>query len=78
MHVEHLSSSLNLKNALKELDVDGGGVSILNDKGHIHFIAIKNLHVGAANILKQDALSIGADLAVPKGTVTASTPFVDT
>ncbi|MCX6061593.1 MAG: dihydropteroate synthase, partial [Campylobacterales bacterium] len=46
--------------------------------GHIHFIAIKNLHVGAANILKQDALSIGADLAVPKGTVTASTPFVDT
>ena len=27
----------------------------------------KNLHVGAANILKQDALSIGADLAVPNG-----------
>ena len=78
MHVEYLSSSFNLKNALKELGVDGGGVSILNDKGQIHFISIKNLHVGAANILKQDALSIGADLAVPKGTVTASTPFVDT
>ena len=77
MHVEHLSSSCNLKNTLKELGVDGGGVSILNDKGQLHLIAIKNLHVGAANILKQDALSIGADLAVPKGTVTASTPFVD-
>ena len=32
---------------------------------------IKDLHVGAANILKQDALSIGADLAVPHGTVIA-------
>ena len=77
MHVEHLSSSCNLKNALKALGVDGGGVSILNEKGQIHLISIKNLHVGAANILKQDALSIGADLAVPKGTVTASTPLVD-
>jgi len=78
VHVEHLSSSHNLKKSLKELGVDGGGVSILHDKGLIHLIAIKNLHVGAANILKQDALSIGADLAVPKGTVTASTPLVDT
>lgn len=77
MYVEHLSSSHNLKKSLKELGVDGGGVSILNDKGQLHLIAIKNLHVGAANILKQDALSIGADLAVPKGTVTASTPLVD-
>lgn len=77
MHIEHLSSSCNLKNALKALGVDGGGVSILKDKGQLHLIAIKNLHVGAANILKQDALSIGADLAVPKGTVTASTPLVD-
>ncbi len=77
MHVEHLSSSFNLKKTLKELGVDGGGVTILSDKGQIHLIAIKNLHVGAANILKQDALSIGADLAVPKGTVTASTPLVD-
>lgn len=77
MYVEHLSSSFNLKNTLKELGVDGGGVSILSDKGQLHLIAIKNLHVGAANILKQDALSIGADLAVPKGTVTASTPLVD-
>ena len=33
--------------------------------------------MGAANILKQDALSIGADLAVPRGTVIAKTPYVD-
>jgi dihydropteroate synthase len=75
--VEHLSSSINLKNALHELGVDEGGVSILESKGKIHLVSIKDLHVGAANILKQDALSIGADLAVPKGTVIASQPKVN-
>ncbi len=77
MVVEHLSSSINLKNALQELGVDGGGLSILESKGKIHLVSIKDLHVGAANILKQDALSIGADLAVPKGTVIASQPRVN-
>ena len=71
MHIEHLSSTLNLKTALQELKVDTGGISILQDKGKIHLIKIVDMHVGAANILKQDALSIGADLAVPRGTVTA-------
>lgn len=77
MHVEHLSSTLNLRAALQELKVDAGGVSILQDKGEIHLIRIVDLHVGAANILKQDALSIGADLAVPRGTVTAMEPRVN-
>lgn len=77
MHVEHLSSTLNLRAALQELKVDAGGLSILEDKGQIHLIRIVDLHVGAANILKQDALSIGADLAVPRGTVTAMEPRVN-
>ncbi|MDP1785593.1 MAG: dihydropteroate synthase [Sulfuricurvum sp.] len=77
MYVEHLSSSINLKKALRELKVDIGGVSILGDKGKMHLIKIIDLHVGAANILKQDALSIGADLAVPRGTVTALEPKVN-
>jgi dihydropteroate synthase len=38
---------------------------------------IKDLHVGGANILKQDALSIGADLAVPRGTIIAQEKYVD-
>lgn len=77
MHVEHLSNSLNLVEFLKKMGVDGGGVSILAQKGSLHLVHIKDLHVGAANILKQDALSVGADLAVPRGTVTASVPRVD-
>jgi len=75
--VEKLSNSIDMRRELKRIGVDGGGISILEDKGHMHVIRIRELHVGGANILKQDALSIGADLAVPRGTVTASTPHVD-
>jgi dihydropteroate synthase len=75
--VEKLSNTIDLHHELKALGVDSGGVSILADKAELHLIRIRDLHVGAANILKQDALSIGADLAVPKGTVTASIPRVD-
>ena len=77
MQVHKLSSSIDIKKYLKNLGVDGGGVSILSSKSEIHLIEIKNLKVGGANILKQDALSIGADLAVPKGTVIAKEPFVN-
>lgn len=77
MYVEHLGNAINLEQELKKIGVDGGGISILKDKGSLHLIRIRDLHVGAANILKQDALSLGADLAVPKGTVTASIPVVD-
>lgn len=77
MHVERLGDSSDLRRELKKLGVDGGGVTIMADKGTVHRIKICDMHVGAANILKQDALSVGADLAVPKGTVTGSVPRVD-
>ena len=62
---------------LKNLDCDIGGVKIMSKKAKIHTLFIKNIHVGAANILKQDALSIGADLAVPEGVVIAKDKYVD-
>ncbi|MCJ7766135.1 MAG: dihydropteroate synthase, partial [Thiovulaceae bacterium] len=77
MVVEQLSTDINIRHFLKELGVDSGGVAILASKAKLYIISIKGLHVGAANILKQDALSIGADLAVPKGTVVAAKKYVD-
>ncbi len=77
MKIEKLSNDINVKDLLNKLGVDGGGISILASKCKHHIIYIKALHVGGANILKQDALSIGADLAVPRGTVIAKEPFVD-
>lgn len=77
MQVELLSNSIDVKKYLKELGVDGGGISIMASKASHRIVYIRELHVGAANILKQDALSVGADLAVPRGTVIAITPHVN-
>ncbi|WP_345984668.1 dihydropteroate synthase [Sulfurimonas sp. HSL-1656] len=77
MRVEQLSTRSDIAALLERLDVDAGGRKILAAKAALHFLYIRDLHVGAANILKQDALSVGADLAVPKGTIVAKTPRVD-
>ena len=59
------------------LGSDKPGSKIMAAKTDIHLVYIKDLHVGAANILKQDALSIGADLAVPQGVIIAKEKYVD-
>ena len=70
--------SLNdIKKFYENLGCDSGGISILSKKSKLHILYIKNMHVGAANILKQDALSIGADLAVPSGVIIARDKYVD-
>ncbi|MDX4026042.1 dihydropteroate synthase [Aliarcobacter skirrowii] len=70
--------SLNdINKFLENLKCDSGGINIMSKKAKVHTLFIKNLHVGAANILKQDALSIGADLAVPRGVVIAKEKYVD-
>ena len=77
MQIEKLNTQCDIKTLLKNLGVDSGGISILSSKAKLHLVYIRDLNVGGANILKQDALSIGADLAVPRGTVLAQTPKVD-
>lgn len=77
MEIEQLSQNIDIKKYLLNLGVDSGGIAIMSAKAKHHILYIRNLHVGAANILKQDALSIGADLAVPRGTVIASEKYVD-
>jgi dihydropteroate synthase len=62
---------------LKKIDVDRGAHTILTRKMKTYLLFISDLNVYGANILKQDALSIGADLAVPKNTVTCSVKKVD-
>ena len=65
------------KTLFEKLGCDKGGISILASKIKVHTLYIKDMHVGAANILKQDALSIGADLAVPTGVIIAKEKYVD-
>jgi dihydropteroate synthase len=68
---------LNALQAFQKLGSDETGAKIMSDKTNINLLYIKNIHVGAANILKQDALSIGADLAVPHGVIVAREKYVD-
>jgi len=62
----------NIKNKeqfLKNLGVQSGGISIISKKMELLYFFIKDLKTPAVNILKQDALSIGAELAVPSGVI---------
>lgn len=77
MKIFKLASDIDVTQALEELKVDAGAKTILKNKMHHHLIKIENLHVAAANILKQDALSIGAEVASPKGVITCEEKYVD-
>jgi len=77
MKVTQLNSSTNMEKLLTQIGVDVGGIKILSSKAKLYVIKISNLHVGGANILKQDALSVGCDVAVPRGTVVAEKKYVD-
>jgi len=77
MYVYKLGSILDKKAALKTLGVESGGVGIMAKKMELLYFFIKDLKTPAANILKQDALSIGADLAVPGGVILCEKPMYD-
>ena len=77
MYIRKLSNDIDTKRWIERIDIEGGGRKILDQKMHLQLFLIQGLHVAAANILKQDALSIGADLAVPQGTILCKQSHVD-
>lgn len=64
--IQKLSNDTDFAEVLKKIGVDVAGQKILNKKNRINYFFIPSLDIRAANILKQDALSVGADLAVSK------------
>ena len=77
MKLYQIAKPKDINKYLKELGVEGGGIKIMSKKAELLFIKIKELKTPAANILKQDALSVGADLAVPSGVITCQKPYYD-
>jgi len=77
MHIYKLGNITDKKEALKALGVESGGVGIMAKKMELFQFFIKDLKTPAANILKQDALSIGAELAVPGGVILCEKPVYD-
>lgn len=77
MNIYKLGNIKDKKDALKELGVEGGGVTIMSNKMETLTFFISNLPTPAVNILKQDALSIGAELAVPSGVILCKKSYYD-
>ena len=77
MKIYRLSDKNSNKKLLKELNVQGAGVSIMAKKMQLYFFKITDISPFALNILKQDALSIGAELAVPSGVIKCEQEFYD-
>jgi len=77
MYIYKLGTISDTKAALKALGVESGGVGIMAKKMELLYFFIKDLKTPAANILKQDALSIGAELAVPGGVILCEKPTYD-
>ncbi|MGC8581312.1 MAG: dihydropteroate synthase [Thermoplasmata archaeon] len=59
-------SNANINDVLKKIDVDYPGITIMSNKAKVVNIFIKGLDVKAANIMKQEFLAAGADLAISK------------
>jgi len=77
MKLYRLGTVTDKKAALKTLGVESGGIEIMVKKMELLYFYIKELKAPAANILKQDALSIGAELAVPGGVILCEQPTYD-
>jgi len=67
LKVYKLNCDIDLAKLLLKIGVDRAGIEIMSRKKSEFLFYIKDIGCGAANILKQDALSIGAELAVPMG-----------
>jgi dihydropteroate synthase len=67
MKIYKLNPDIDLKKLMHKMGVDKAGIEIMKQKHSLFIFYIKNMNCGAGNILKQDALSMGAELAVPIG-----------
>ena len=77
MIVTKVSQDSDKKSLLNKVGSTKEGRAIMIDKMQMHYFYIKELRTPAANILKQDALSIGAELAVEKDTILCKDETVD-
>ncbi len=77
MKIIKLDSATDADALLEMVDSTKEGSRIMRDKMQCEFFFIKDLRTPAANILKQDALSIGAELAVEKDTILCKDETID-
>jgi len=62
---------------MREIKVDSYGIKLMLPKAVTHLVRIKSLSCIAANLLKQEMLSLGAEVAVSRDTLTGRTKKTD-
>ncbi len=77
MKIIKIDNTTDAKNLLEKVGTTKEGVKIMQDKMDLNLFYIEDLRTPAANILKQDALSVGAELAVEKDTILCKDEYVN-
>ncbi len=67
----------NPQKIFDHIGCDKAGAKIMAKKSGTNMLYIKQIVCGAVNILKQEAISVGADVATPKGAVVCDKQFYD-
>lgn len=70
-------SQSQIKTLMRGIGVDLRGIEIMAPKAEIRLVRVNRLGIFAANILKQEALSLGADTAVSKDALTGRVKYTD-
>lgn len=77
MRILQISDPKNLRQIMQELKVDKYGINIMLPKAVSRLVRINSLSSITANILKQEMLSLGGDVAVARGALTGKTKKTD-
>jgi len=72
-----ISSLKDAKQELTKINVSSQGIEVMAPKALELSIKLTNIKLGAANILKQEMLSIGGDAAVARGVVNGKVEISD-
>ena len=75
--IKLLNNRSDFEAIARKIGVSSGGTSIIKDKSKLYYFYLKEVKTPACNILKQDLLSIGADLAVEKDCVVCGSAVSD-
>ncbi len=76
-YVLALKSSEDLINEFKQIGVDRGGIEIMSPKAFLRVVKIRGVETFVANILKQEMLSLGGDVALSRGSITGKDKKTD-
>ena len=75
--IKLLNNKSDFKKIAKKIGVSSDGIAIMKKKSKLYYFYITKLKTPACNILKQDLLSIGADLAVEKDCIVCKPEYSD-